>query len=1184
MSQSVRQSNLFTAEDWQAIYQSFQDVNFRAYDFDTLRTALIDYIRTHFPEDFNDYIESSEFIAVIELLAYLGTSLNFRTDLNSRENFLDTAERRESIVRLARMLSYVPKRNLAASGLFKLSGVQTTETVQDSLGRDLNGRTIFWNDPNNADSFEQFTAILNAAFNSRNPFGRPSKSGAIGNIPTDLYQFNNIENVAVAYNLNINVRGEQVPFDIVNPDFNDGEFFFERHPDPNEKFNLIYRNDGEGLGSANTGFFLLFKQGELQRQDFRFDFPIRNRTTDISVNNINETDVYFQEIDQDGVVLNEWSKVPSLVGNNVIFNSIDNQVRNIFSVIPRLNDQITLKFADGNFGNVPVGIYRTWFRTSINKKIAIRPEDVQNLEINLPYFGADGQEYNLRLIFSLEQTIANGSAAETNEEIKQRAPQVFYTQNRMVNGEDYNVFPLTRGNEIQKLKSLNRTHAGHSRYIDINDPTGTSQNLLVFGEDGALYEDDEQARVEVDASLDAATITNVNLQNFIDNSPTLRNFFYSDYRNNYLLLQGSSAFNITNNVDFGSTPVYWEAQPKSGVNDTGFLKDATGGTINPVSVLNTFLTEGAQVRFVDQLIGPTEEKWVVAQSIVNNGVPLDPDSLSDLGPIEFTDVIIDEWVAQDLIPNFRTTFTSAEAALIEAKIAAQGDFGIGYNVAANNKTGGWYVTPSAPTGNETFTTNTSSEGSWLVFCTYDPVDDVWSFFTRGKRYIFESYEDVRFFFDPQELAVDVTSGLSQRDRLQILGTNTLNSDPGSGALSTPVNLTLSEVFIYEDGYTDPRKVTVTAVDSNNDGVPDDPLAIDAYLANTGVSAGQETLYFERFTDFDDYEYFRLWVHGQYNLGTTGTFNTVASGTNWTVQGSSGVGATNGTLLISDVDLIVTTQDPTVNSNFKDIIDGEESRAIAFSGTILYYTTGDTFYEISQTTNDTVVIEETQNYIKRTGRSFQLDTNATTNPLYFRWQHYAPRANRIDPSVSNIIDLILLTSSYYNDIITWKNSNDSTAPVPEAPTTEDLRIQFSELQDYKMLSDQIIFKPGKFKLLFGGGAEDELRATFKVVKVPGTTATDNEVRASVIEAIDEYFDVSNWDFGEKFYYTELSAYIHQRLANVVASVVIVPSKADSVFGNLFQVKSEPDELFISTATVADVEIVRNLTDTNLRIKN
>jgi hypothetical protein len=237
------------------------------------------------------------------------------------------------------------------------------------------------------------------------------------------------------------------------------------------------------------------------------------------------------------------------------------------------------------------------------------------------------------------------------------------------------------------------------------------------------------------------------------------------------------------------------------------------------------------------------------------------------------------------------------------------------------------------------------------------------------------------------------------------------------------------------------------------------------------------------------------------------------------------------------------------------------------------------------TTTTGRIVQTTDYEARVGRSFELDTitDATQeNPLYFKWKHFAPRSNRIDPSISNIIDTVLLTNSYYGEVTTWKGSNDITAPFPAPPTTEDLRVSFAELNDFKMLSDQIIYQPGTFKLLFGTGSEDELQAKFKVVKVDGATETDNEVKSEVISAIDEYFDIANWDFGESFFYTELSAFIHQKLAKIVASVVIVPQKDDSVFGNLFQVKGETAELFLSTATVADVEIVRNLTDTNLRV--
>jgi hypothetical protein len=1454
MSQSVRQSNLFTSEDWQTIYKSFKDVDFRAYDFDSLRASLIDYIRAHYPEDFNDYIESSEFIAVIELLAYLGTTLSFRVDLNSRENFLDTAERRESIVRLARMLSYTPKRNLAASGLLKLVGVQTNQQLTDSLGRNLNNTTIFWNDANNPDSFEQLTTILNAAFRPTNPFGRPAKSGTVGGIATDIYTTNSVPNISVSYNFNVPIRGTQYPFDVVNPDFDDNLYFYERHPNPANQFNLIYRNDGSGLGSANTGFFLLFKQGALQKIDERYDFPLRNRTTDVDLNNINETDVYVQEIDQLGTVINEWTKVPSLVGTNVIYNSISNRVRNIFTVIPRLNDQVTLKFGDGNFSDTPVGIFRTWVRTSANVNLTIRPEDIQNYEISIPYYGVDGQQYVLRLLFSLQVTIANGAISETNEQIRERAPQVFYTQNRMVNGEDYNIFPLTRGNEIAKIKALNRSHAGHSRYIDINDPTGTFQDVLVIGDDAAIYIDEESGRLSVDANTDTATIVDVRLESLLDTQDTV-NFFYSEYYNAYLAVD-AAAFDISNNAEFTGGVVYWEPNPKKAANDSGFFKAGTSQPIIAVDLSSSYLIPGSKIRFVDNLSTPEYSEWVTVTSIINAGNPVNPNSTNEVGPVELSEQVRKELIARDLIPSFRTTFTDTESMEIQTRVSLRADFGIGYDINANNKTGGWYIVPGTPTGNETFDISISSTASWIILAQYSAVDETWEFTTRGQKFIFESAEDVRFFFDPSIVAIDTQTGQPLRDEIEILATNTATSEIVSGPLGSSIKMQIDGLVTYEDGYKDPRKVSVKSPDSDEDGVPDDPLALSDFINDAkGLDAGPKEIFFERFVDFDNYEYFRLWpanqanVAGTYQLtqagvdwlinegitdfvastastaapgigyqmfeqleviggtlvtspavlvvstlstiasqseidfdgaGSNGTFNggkaysngdiitlndgstitvdaislnasTVSGQTqtafdatpgNGTFVGGDGVGPnayvptdtitlTDGTIItvnavdvngdvtdfvissestsgypaggtllqlsttgsgtgftlttgannensFGDVEQFTiatatsfgaistngynatqTTVTPaagvgfsltlgtanqgvfsaTVSSggrytttptnpvattslsgtgvgasfsiNYTSLVGGynaanvdllwttldnaailaeittgrttEELESVidAVSGTIIYNETYGRFYLMRETSPTTLEIVETNDYQVRYGRSFQLDTFQPTNPLYFRWKHYAPRSNRVDPSISNIIDMTVLTNSYYSSVLTWKGSNDATSPVPVPPTTEDLRIQFSELNEYKMLSDQIIFKPGKFKLLFGPGAIPELQARFKVVKLPNTTVTDNEVKSRVITAIDEYFAVNNWDFGESFFYTELSTYIHQRLANVIATVVIVPEKQDSVFGDLFQVKAETDELFLSTATVSNVSIVKNLTDTNLR---
>ena len=87
MAQIQRQNNFFAAEDFRTIYRTFSEINFTAYDFDSIKAAMVEYIQRHFPEEFNDFIESSEFIAIVELLAYMGQQISFRQDLNTRKLF-----------------------------------------------------------------------------------------------------------------------------------------------------------------------------------------------------------------------------------------------------------------------------------------------------------------------------------------------------------------------------------------------------------------------------------------------------------------------------------------------------------------------------------------------------------------------------------------------------------------------------------------------------------------------------------------------------------------------------------------------------------------------------------------------------------------------------------------------------------------------------------------------------------------------------------------------------------------------------------------------------------------------------------------------------------------------------------------------------------------------------------------
>ena len=77
---------------------------------------------------------------------------------------------------------------------------------------------------------------------------------------------------------------------------------------------------------------------------------------------------------------------------------------------------------------------------------------------------------------------------------------------------------------------------------------------------------------------------------------------------------------------------------------------------------------------------------------------------------------------------------------------------------------------------------------------------------------------------------------------------------------------------------------------------------------------------------------------------------------------------------------------------------------------------------------------------------------------------------------------------------------------------------------------------------------------------------------MIAAINEFFALDNWDFGDSFYFTELAAYVHQQLAPDLLTLLIVPNQSGQSFGSLFQIDSAADEIFISGATVDDVSII------------
>ena len=71
---------------------SLRSLDFSALDFDTLQRACIEYIRTYYPNDFNDFFASNGIIMLTELVSYIGATLAQRSDILVDESFLPTAQ------------------------------------------------------------------------------------------------------------------------------------------------------------------------------------------------------------------------------------------------------------------------------------------------------------------------------------------------------------------------------------------------------------------------------------------------------------------------------------------------------------------------------------------------------------------------------------------------------------------------------------------------------------------------------------------------------------------------------------------------------------------------------------------------------------------------------------------------------------------------------------------------------------------------------------------------------------------------------------------------------------------------------------------------------------------------------------------------------------------------------------
>lgn len=1060
MAQKSRQNKLFAAEDFTVIYESYINANFQAFDFDTIRTAMVDYVRNNYPENYNDWVESAEFVSLLDVVAQFGHNLAYRVDMNARNNFLSTAQKQESVYKLAEFLGYQPRRNVPAYGELKIASIKTNENIIGSDGTSLGGQDIKYEISNNVSNLDDFITVLNAVLQNSNHYGSPKKSVVINNIKTDFYDLNNTPN-QIKFDIQGSVLGATAPFNIISSDYdNFTKSFTEKDPNPVGSFGIYFKDDGKGISSVNTGFFLGIKQGSLQFQDFNIDTPIDNMALDINTKNVNNTDCWVQNINNTGNVTKQWTKVKD-VNSNVIYNNLATGERDIFSIKTRKDNQISVLFPDSTFGNLPKDTIRVWYRTSVNNTYILRPDDLPSKKVQVNYTGNDGNIYVATFLLQLKQSVSTASTNETLDEIKENAPKNYASQDRMITATDYNTMLGNTNGGILKIKSINRTFSGHSRYSKFIDPTGTYTNLYLTGNDAELEWKEDVEQISTSSTETAKLIYDKYVKDILNNDE-LVNLYYTRYRKHFVALavaanhfdgtiDSSTGFSVdtTESVEASSTYT-WNTDSTTASNVlNGYFTDPSNnikrvGTT--VADYTTYITPGAMIKFkhIDTTVTPnvTSYKWAKVISVAGSGLGIEGTGSNageptgkkadGTGAVVLDAGILTGSTIEIIYPALSKKFSDREKELIIDLITVKRGFSIKYSPASKE----WLVDtqPDVASITSAYPENFDTQDtSWLVYFNFSSLS--YDIYVRKLGIEFKSNK-VSLGNITNELEIGNYTKKAKRDMITMLGAT------GSAITNT------GTFYVYGynvSGLDDNYRLTL--VDTNEDSRPDNP---DVFRDVVGTTSGN---------------------------------------TNSSLKATSDI------------------------------------------------------------------------------------------PVNFQWEHIASDNQVVDPSFTNIIDVFALSKSYDLEYKNYLSDILLTEPTP--PTSYELSSQFSDIVSKKALSDTIVYKPVKYKPMFGTHAESQLRARFRIIKLSGSNITDSDLKTKTVEAIKEFFNSSNWDFGETFYFTELAAYVHKELAGVLSSFVIVPQGAGSIFGDLFEYTPNTDELIIPDVDVDDIDIITNITDANIK---
>ena len=521
-----------------------------------------------------------------------------------------------------------------------------------------------------------------------------------------------------------------------------------------------------------------------------------------------------------------------------------------------------------------------------------------------------------------------------------------------------------------------------------------------------------------------------------------------------------------------SAKIFWKTLPINNTSNTGYFVDENGVNI-PINAsgnddFTKMLRENTKLLLMDM---NGNEYWVTIKSVNYDGIV--DTSYMVRGNIELSNHVKNDCFIVSIVPGLRGYLNDNETVRVVDEMTNNRSFGLWYDFI--NDAWNIITQDNILNTNHTFDFHepripSDKDNRWLIKANVESRegDIYYNFEVRGTRYIFGSDKQVRFFFKQNTNIIDGDTGNVVSDYIKILESNidrvNLNQKTSSaraviGKIYTlrthsritaynitlaihntePVNdvkfftldnkeiksftitqnssgtvvrffdalvpnntvsvikiskltdvsqiagvynnklkrsydFSLVDKYIRNDGTVDYSKVLIEPIDVDKDGVADYPLAFEDI-----VDLNQK-IFFKTYTDFDNNVYEKV------------AHDVLVLNDNITNIQAGVVYYCNKDTIINDVDGKPIQY--TENKFYKGvpIINNIEQN-----------------YALDLVNN----IDDDTRYSWYIGRSYNNDEK-----LYFQWKHYAGIDERIDPSISNIMDMSVLMKSYDTSVRTW----------------------------------------------------------------------------------------------------------------------------------------------------------------------